>query len=134
MPILQIFKMIHLFEIRSFQSSHLSLPFPYFFRRFGKLDGSQGRHLLAVRTRNVMSCFVFVTVYLLLLTIYLWNFNFLRVRDGHSKSVTRNFLKDTPIFVKQLQIKVWHNGQVCHSLKCCFSSALKFLFKGAATS
>ena len=50
---------MHLFEIRPFQSSHLSLPFSYFFQKFGKLDGSHGRHH-AVRTRNVMSYFVFV--------------------------------------------------------------------------
>ena len=112
--------------------------FPYhfltFFRKFGKLDGSHGRHLLAVKTGNVMSYFVFVTVYLLLYTVYLLTLNFLWVRDGYSKSVTRNFLKDMAIFVKQLLLKVWHNGKVYHSLKCCFSSALKLLFKGAATS
>ena len=38
--ILQIFKMIHLFKIRSFHSSHLCLPSSYFFRKFGKLDVS----------------------------------------------------------------------------------------------
>ena len=112
--------------------------FPYhfltFFRKFGKLDGSHGRHLLAVKTGNVMSYFVFVTVYLLLYTVYLLTFNFLWVRDGYSKSVTRNFLKDMAIFVKQLLLKVWHNGKVYHSLKCCFSSAFKLLFKVAATS
>ena len=112
--------------------------FPYhfltFFRKFGKLDGSHGRHLLAVKTGNVMSYFVFVTVYLLLYTVYLLTLNFLWVRDGYSKSVTRNFLKDMAIFVKQLLLKVWHNGKVYHSLKCCFSSVFKFLFKGAATS
>ena len=112
--------------------------FPYhfltFFRKFGKLDGSHGRHLLAVKTGNVMSYFVFVTVYLLLYTVYLLTLNFLWVRDGYSKSVTRNFLKDMAIFVKQLLLKVWHNGKVYHSLKCCFSSAFKLLFKVAATS
>ena len=112
--------------------------FPYhfltFFRKIGKLDGSHGRHLLVVRTGNVMSYFVFVTVYLLLYTIYIWNFNPLWGRDGYSKSVIRNFLKDRAIFVKQLLLKVWHNGKVYHSLKCCFSSAFKLLFKGAATS
>ena len=126
--------MIHLFKIRSFHSSHLCLPFSYFFRKFGKLDGSHGRHFLAVRTGNVMSYFVFVTVYLLLYTVYLLTLNFLWVRDGYSKSVTRNFLKDMAIFVKQLLLKVWHNGKVYHSLKCCFCSAFKLLFRGVATS
>ena len=36
--------------------------------------------------------------------------------------------------VKQLLIKVWHNGKVYHSLECCFSSAFKLLFKVAATT
>ena len=121
--------MIHLFH-----SSHICLPFSYCFRKFGKLHGSHSRHLLVVRTGNVMSYFVFVTVYLLLYTVYLLTFNFLWVRDGYSKSVTRNFLKDMAIFVKQLLLKVWHNGKVYHSLKCCFSSAFKLLFKVAATS
>ena len=125
--------MIHLFKIRSFHSSHLCLPFSYFFRKFGKLDGSHGRHLLVVRTGNVMSYFV-ETIYLLVYSVYLRNYNFLWVRDGYSKSVTGNFLKDTAIFVKQLLLKVWHNGKVYHSLKCCFSSAFKLLFKVAATS
>ena len=47
----------YLFEIRSFHSSHLCLPFCYLFRKFRKLDGSHGRHLLAMRTENVMSYF-----------------------------------------------------------------------------
>ena len=117
-----------------FHSSHICLPFSYCFRKFGKLHGSHGRHLLVVRTGNVMSYFVFVTVYLLLYTVYLLTFNFLWVRDGYSKSVTRNFLKGMAIFVKQLLLKVWHNGKVYHSLKCCLSSAFKLLFKGVATS
>ena len=125
--------MIHLFKIRSFHSSHLCLPFSYFFRKFGNLDGSHGRHLLVVRTGNVMSYFV-ETIYLLVYSVYLRNYNFLWVRDGYSKSVTGNFLKDTAILVKQLLRKVWYNGKVYHSLKCCFSSAFKLLFKVAATS
>ena len=36
--------------------------------------------------------------------------------------LTRNFLKDTATFVKHLPLKVWHDGNVYHSLKrssCC---------------
>ena len=83
-----------------------------FLRKFRKLDGSHGRHLLVVRTGNIMSYFVFVTVFLLFYTVYVWNCNFLWVRDGYSMSVMGNFLKDTVIFIKQLQLKVCHNGKV----------------------
>ena len=47
--------------------------------------------------------------------------------------LTRNVLKDTATFVKHLPLKVWHDGNVYHSLKC-FSSAFELLFKGVATS
>ena len=65
------------------------------------------------------------TVYLLVYSIYLY----LWVWDGYSKSIMGNFLKDTAILVKQLLLKVWHNAKVYHSLICCFSSALRLLFK-----
>ena len=71
------------------------------------------------------------TVHLLVYSVYLWNYNFLWVRDEYSKFVTGIFLKDMAI-VKQFLLKVWHNGQVYHSLKCCFSSAFR-LFKGTTT-
>ena len=116
--------------------------FPYHFLifwKFGKLDGSHSRHLLAVRTGNFMSYFVLAgveTVYFLVIKFwcYLWNYNFLWVRDESSKSVTRRFLKDMAILVKQLLVKVWHNGKVYHTSKFCFSSAFKLLFKVAGTS
>ena len=133
--------MIHLFKIRSFHSSHLCLPFSYFFWKFGKLM------VLTVNTSSrweletlchtlslICTSRALETVYLLIYSVHLWNYNFLWVRDGYSESVTRNFLKDTAIFVKQLLLKVRYNGKVYHSLKRCISSAFKLLFKGAATS
>ena len=83
--------------------------------------------------RYVILCFcnskAVKTVYLLAYSVYLWNYHFLWVRDGYSKADI-----DTAIFVKQLLLKVWHNGKVYHSFKCCFSSAFKLLLNGPATS
>ena len=120
-----IFQMIHLFKIRSFHSSHLCLPLSIPPR------GGNWKHyvILCLCTSRAVE-----TVYLLVYSVYLWNYNFFRVRYGYSKSVTGKFLKDTAIFVKQLLLKVWHNGKVYHSLKCCFSSAFRLLFKGKSNN
>ena len=85
------FKWYTYLKLDNFLAHFFAYHFLTFFRKFGKLDGSHGRHLLAVKTGNVMSYFVFVTVYLLLYTVYLWNFNFLWVRDGYSKSNEKFF-------------------------------------------
>ena len=127
---------MHVFKIRSFHSSHISLPFSYFFWKVGKLDVSQGRHLLEVRTGNVMPYFVFVLAgqekqYIFWYIQYTFE---IIIFFGWGMDITGNFLKDTAIFVKQLLLKVWHNGKVYHSLKCCFSSVFKLLFKGVAIS
>ena len=107
--------------------------FPYHFlsflsQKFGKCDGSQGWHLLVVRTGNVIilcTSRAVETVFLLVHVTYFWNYNFF----GWGMD-----LKDMAILVKQLLLKVWHNGKVYHSLECCFSSAFKLLFKVAATT
>ena len=104
-PYYKFFKMIHSYEIRSFHSSYLSLPFSYFFSEiwktwwFSRYTPPRGDNWERYFILCLCNSISFV------ITVYLRNFNFLWVRNGYSKSVPRNFCKDTAIFVKQLYLK-----------------------------